>query len=230
MYAFLQPVSNVLASLLTLLFQFAHDWGAAIILLTLLVRGFLFPLSLRTARQQLRQSQIQPELKLLREKYKNDQAEMMQATMALYQRAGVKPLSMFATAIVQMPIFMAMYGMFLSHGTAMSSAFIPWVVTFAQNDSLHVLPALAAGLTFFTSMIPLTGDMITQAPIGQRVFTSLLMVAIFMFILWKAPVALGLYWTTGSLFGLLERGFYRTSWGRKLLLHGAPPIAEQSPQ
>lgn len=217
MNSFLQPVISIFASILDVIFQFAHDWGIAIVLFTLLVRSLLFPLNLRTARQQVLQASIQPELKLLRERYKEDQATMMQETMNLYQKVGVKPFSMFGTALMQMPIFMAMYGLFFSHGAAMSSSLIPWVVTFAQTDALHILPALAAGLTFLTSMIPLSGDMIPQAPIGQRMGMSLIMVVVFLFVLWKAPVALGLYWTTGSLFALLERGFYRTSLGKKLL-------------
>lgn len=79
-----------------------------------------------------------------------------------------------------------------------------------------------------TSMIPLTTDFVTQTPLVQRLGTSLLMVGVFMMILWKAPVALGLYWTTGSLFALLERGFYRTSWGKKLLLPGRLPLVAKA--
>ncbi|KKX54283.1 MULTISPECIES: YidC/Oxa1 family membrane protein insertase [Brevibacillus] len=229
MYTFVQPVIDLLASLLNVIFQFAQDWGIAIVLLTLFVRGLLFPLNLRTARQTMLQVLIRPELKLLQERYKDDQPKLMQETMNLYQKAGVKPLSMFTTAIMQMPIFMAMYGLFLTHGAAMSSSFIPWVVSFAQHDAWHILPALAAGLTFLTGMIPLTGEMLTDTPLIQRALTSLIMVAFFLMILWKAPVALGLYWTTGSLFGLLERGFYRTRLGRKVLMRGRAelPISQE---
>ncbi|RNB87741.1 membrane protein insertase YidC [Brevibacillus fluminis] len=228
MQAFVQPIVTLLASLLTAIFSFAQDWGIAIILLTLLVRSLLFPLNLRNARQQVLQSLVQPKLKQLREEHKEDQAKLMQETMTLYKTAGIKPLSTIATSFLQMPIFVAMYGLFLSHGAAMSSSLIPWVVTFAQNDAWHILPTLAAGLTFITSMIPLTSEMITQAPLGQRIGMSMIMVVVFIMILWKAPVALGLYWMTGSLFGLLERGFYRTSIGKKLLLRGKPQLLARS--
>lgn len=116
MYSFVQPVIDILATLLQVFFQFAQDWGIAIVLFTLFVRGLLLPLSLRTARQTVLQGVIRPELKLLQEQYKSDQTKLMEETMSLYKKAGVKPFSMFSTAILQMPIFMAMYGLFLTHG------------------------------------------------------------------------------------------------------------------
>ncbi|MGG1663938.1 YidC/Oxa1 family membrane protein insertase [Brevibacillus sp. NRS-1366] len=220
MYSFVQPVIDILASLLQVFFQFAQDWGIAIVLFTLFVRGLLFPLSLRTARQTVLQVFIRPELKLIQERYKTDQPKLMEETMNLYKKAGVKPLAMFSTAILQMPIFMAMYGLFLSHGAQMSSSFIPWVASFSQFDPWHILPALAAGLTFVTSMVPLTSEMAADSSLIQRMGSSLVMVIVFLMVLWKAPVALGLYWTSGSLFGLLERGFYRSRLGRKVLQSG----------
>ncbi|GED66550.1 hypothetical protein BRE01_02520 [Brevibacillus reuszeri] len=221
MYAFVQPVINILASMLQVFFQFAQDWGIAIVLFTLFIRGLLFPLSLRTARQTLLQGAIRPELKLIQEQYKADQTKLMEETMNLYRKAGVKPFSMFSTAIVQMPIFMAMYGLFFTHGAQMSSSLIPWVASFAQFDPWHLLPALAAGLTFITSMIPLTAEMSTDSSLITRMLSSAVMVVVFLMVLWKAPVALGLYWTSGSLFGLLERGFYRSRLGRSVLMRGS---------
>ncbi|WP_312108753.1 YidC/Oxa1 family membrane protein insertase [Brevibacillus reuszeri] len=221
MYSFVQPVINILASMLQVFFQFAQDWGIAIVLFTLFIRGLLFPLSLRTARQTLLQGAIRPELKLIQEQYKADQTKLMEETMNLYRKAGVKPFSMFSTAIVQMPIFMAMYGLFFTHGAQMSSSLIPWVASFAQFDPWHLLPALAAGLTFITSMIPLTAEMSTDSSLITRMLSSAVMVVVFLMVLWKAPVALGLYWTSGSLFGLLERGFYRSRLGRSVLMRGS---------
>ncbi|MGG4494444.1 YidC/Oxa1 family membrane protein insertase [Brevibacillus reuszeri] len=221
MYSFVQPVINILASMLQVFFQFAQDWGIAIVLFTLFIRGLLIPLSLRTARQTLLQGAIRPELKLIQEQYKADQTKLMEETMNLYRKAGVKPFSMFSTAIVQMPIFMAMYGLFFTHGAQMSSSLIPWVASFAQFDPWHLLPALAAGLTFITSMIPLTAEMSTDSSLITRMLSSAVMVVVFLLVLWKAPVALGLYWTSGSLFGLLERGFYRSRLGRSVLMRGS---------
>lgn len=222
MYAWLQPVTSVLASILTLLFQAVQDWGLAVLLLTLLVRMLLFPLNLRTARQQVLQMKIQPELKSIREQFAEDRDRLLQETVKLYQKYNVKPMSMFTTALLQMPIFMAMYGLFRSHGAAMYSLFIPWVVTFAQADPWHILPIFSTMLTLINALIPLTGDLVSSVPLGQRLTSILLVVPFSLFFLWKAPIALGLYWTAGSIFALMERGFYRTRFGRTLLLQGTP--------
>jgi YidC/Oxa1 family membrane protein insertase len=211
-----------MASILTLIFQAVQDWGLAVLFMTLFVRLLLFPLNLRTARQYVLQSKIQPELKTIRERYTEDRDRLLQETIKLYQKYNVKPMSMFTTALLQMPIFMAMYGLFLSHGSTMYSVLLPWVVTLAQADPWHIVPIFSTLLTFLNAMIPLAGDLTAAAPMGQRLLPMLLIVPVSLFFLWKAPIALGLYWTAGSIFALLERGFYRTRVGKTLLLQGAP--------
>lgn len=222
MYSWLQPVTSVMASILTLIFQAVQDWGLAVLFMTLFVRLLLFPLNLRTARQYVLQSKIQPELKTIRERYTEDRDRLLQETIKLYQKYNVKPMSMFTTALLQMPIFMAMYGLFLSHGSTMYSILLPWVVTFAQSDPWHIIPIFSTLLTFLNAMIPLAGDLTIATPIGQRLLPMLLIIPVSLVFLWKAPIALGLYWTAGSIFALLERGFYRTRFGRTLLLQGTP--------
>ncbi|WP_139489447.1 YidC/Oxa1 family membrane protein insertase [Brevibacillus dissolubilis] len=212
-----QPIEAILNPLLTFFYQMGHDWGLAIILLTILVRLLMSPLNLRTARQMIRQGKMQPHMKKLQEKYAKDPEKMMPEMVALYKSYGVKPMSMFTTALVQMPIFTAMYFLFQSHGSAMSSILIPWVSTFAEADAWHLLPVLAGALTFATNMIPLTNENSQQAPFGTRITMSVVMVGMFTMLLWKAPVALALYWTTGSAYVLLERAFYRTKMGKTVL-------------
>lgn len=212
----IQPITMLLVPLLTLLFRLAQDWGVAVILFTLLVRLLLFPLSLRVARQQVLQMKMQPELSRLRTKYQDKPIDLLEATRKLYETYGVKPMAMFTTALVQFPIFMAMYALFATHGAAMTSFLIPWVLTFAESDTLHVLPIIATLLASLTSFFPLSGET-TALLVRQRVGMTLFMGAFFLLILWKAPVALCLYWIAGSLFGLLERAFYRTNWGKALL-------------
>lgn len=220
-----KPMAALFVPLLTFLFQLAQDWGLAVVLFTLLVRLLLFPLSLRVARQQVLQTKMQPALLRLRETYKDKPVALLEETRKLYEAYGVKPVAMFATAVVQMPIFMGMYALFATHGAAMTSFLLPWVLTFAQADAWHVLPLFAALLASLTSFFPLSGET-TVLPVRQRASMALLTGPIFLFILWKAPVALCLYWIAGSLFGLLERAFYRTSWG-KALLHGGHTIKEE---
>ncbi|WP_409344140.1 YidC/Oxa1 family membrane protein insertase [Paenibacillus sp. MBLB4367] len=214
----LQPIAAVLHSLLTLLFHLSHDWGVALIALTLLVRLALGALNLRTARQFVRQHKIKPELAKLREKHKDTPQKLAQETMALYRNNGVKPFSSIGTALLQMPIFMGMYSMFASHGSAMTSVLVPWVDTFAHADPFHLVPAIVGVLTFAVSFIPLVGESeMAASPVNQRLLLAAVISLVFAGVMWRAPVALGLYSLSGSLFALLERAFYRLKTGRSLL-------------
>ncbi|MFM1652984.1 YidC/Oxa1 family membrane protein insertase [Brevibacillus sp. B_LB10_24] len=226
MYAWLQPVVSIFSPMLTLCFWLVQDWGLAIVLFTLIVRFFLSPLNLKIARQQILQQRIRPKMLELQERYKSDPQQLAQAMVKLYQQHGIKPLMTFAAVFLQAPIFMGMYALFLSQGAAMSSILIPWVSTFAQPDAWHILPALSISFTYLVHLLPLTGDLLPALPLGQRAGTGLLMVPVLLLFLWKAPVATALYWVAGSIFALLERVFYRTAWGRRVLSRGLMEAAE----
>jgi len=226
MYVWLQPVVSIFSPMLTFCFWLLQDWGLAIVLFTLIVRFFLSPLNLKIARQQILQQRIRPKMLELQERYKSDPQQLAQAMAKLYQQHGFKPLMTFAAVIVQAPILMGMYALFLSQGAAMSSILIPWVSTFAQPDEWHILPVLSVGFTYLTNLLPLTGDLLPAAPLGQRAGIGLLMIPVLLLFLWKAPAATALYWVAGSIFALLERVFYRTGWGRRVLRRGVTEAAE----
>jgi YidC/Oxa1 family membrane protein insertase len=219
MYTWFYPIAAFLQPLLTFFFELTHDWGLAIIVFTLFIKFALFFLNLRVARQQVKQVKLQPQLQELRKQSSLDPKKLAEANMQLYKEHGIKPFSTILVTLVQMPIFMGMYGLFILHGGSMTSMLVPWVSTLAHADSLHIMPFLAAGLTFVSSIIPLTSEISIQASTRQRLGLSLIVSTIFIFMMWRSPIALGLYWATSSLYALLERWFYRTRVGKNLLLH-----------
>jgi YidC/Oxa1 family membrane protein insertase len=225
MSTILQPVIHVLNMLLSALQGFTHDWGIAVILLTLLIRASLFLLNLKTAKQQVRQAHIQPLLVELRKKYASDTAKLSEEMMKLYNLYGIKPLSTIAVSLIQAPIFLGLYQLFISHGSTMTSGIIPWVTSLGQLDPMHIVPIAGAAITFISMLIPLTSEMAVAGSILQRAGLPLIMVGIFGAVMWWSPVAVCLYSATSSLFALLERGFYRTSFGKRLILEGMPEMA-----
>jgi YidC/Oxa1 family membrane protein insertase len=191
-----------------------------VILLTLLIRVSLFAINLKTVRQQVRQSRIQPQITELRKKFATDKAGLSQEMMKLYSQYGIKPFSTIMISLIQAPIFLALYQLFTSHGYAMTSGMIPWVSSLGQWDPLHIVPLAGAVLTLISMLIPLTAEMITAGSMVQRAGLPLIFVGIFTIFMWGSPVAVCLYSATSSLFGLMERGFYRTTLGRRLILKG----------
>jgi YidC/Oxa1 family membrane protein insertase len=218
MYSWFYPIASLLQPLLTFFFELTHDWGLAIIIFTLFIKSALFYFNLRMARQQVKQASLQPQIKELKEQNALDPKKLAAATMRLYKEQGINPFSSLFVVLLQIPIFMGMYGLFMLHGGSMTSLLVPWVATLAQSDSLHIIPWLTAGITFLASMIPLTSQLSLHVSARQKLGLSLFTSAIFFFMMWRSPIALGLYWTTSSLYTLLERGFYRTRMGKKLLL------------
>ncbi|MEW9700340.1 YidC/Oxa1 family membrane protein insertase [Paenibacillus sp. SI8] len=221
MDTFLHPIIILLFTSLSWLHQYTLDWGFAIIALTVIVRMLLFPLNLRTARQQYRQVKMQPVLSALRDKYAKDQAKLLQETGKAYQQYGVKPLSLFIVSLIQAPLFLSLYRVFSTHGATMSSHIVPWISTLGQSDPFHLVPLIYAGITFISMIVPLTNEMTVTGSLLTRLSMPLIMVLIMAIVMWSSPVAIGLYWTTNSLFAIAERLFYRTVIGRRWISRGS---------
>ncbi|KZE81930.1 hypothetical protein AV654_09655 [Paenibacillus elgii] len=224
MYTWFQPMIDLLAYVLSWTFDWTRDWGVAVIVLTLLVKGVLYRFNLLAARQQVRSAAASPELSKLRETCGNDPTKLVQETTKVYGKYGINPLSSALSAIIQMPVLMAMYGLFFKHGSTMTSILIPWVAHLAEADPFHLIPIATGLLSFAVSMIPLA-DVAASMSGSKRLLFGIILLLIPLVITWRAPVALGLYWLAGSVFSLLERLFYRTSTGKRLLRRGLPEAA-----
>ncbi len=115
------PLGNLLSILYDI---WPHNYGFAIILLTLLVSLVLFPLTLKQTRSMKAMQEIQPEIKQLQKEYKNDREELNKQMMALYQERGINPAAGCLPLILQMPIWFALYRVFrvapVEGGTALS--------------------------------------------------------------------------------------------------------------
>ena len=100
-----QPIFNVLIALYNLI----PDFGVALIVLTILLRLALFPLSQKSIKSQKELSEIQPEIKKLQQQYKDDKQKQAQALMELYKEKKVNPMSGCLPLLIQLPILIALY-------------------------------------------------------------------------------------------------------------------------
>jgi YidC/Oxa1 family membrane protein insertase len=219
MYSWFHSISSLLAPLLEAFHTFTHDWGLAVIGLTLCVKAGLFYFNLLAARQQVRSAAMQPKLKEVRERLAATPEKLTAEMFKLYRDYRIRPFQSIVALLLQMPVLMGMYGLFLTHGGAMTSLLLPWAANLAQADPYHLVPAATAVLSFVTGLIPLTGTALAAAGAGgmNRWTLAIIIALVPLLFMWRSPIALGLYWMTSSAFGLLERGFYRTDWGKRLL-------------
>lgn len=200
-----------LASGLILVLVWIKDWvgyyGIAIILVTILIRLVIWPVYAKSTRTMKRMSKLTPLMTEIKEKYKDDQERQSREMMKLYGDYGVNPLGGCLPMFIQLPVFLAFYGMLWRAAELRHESFL-WVSDLSMPDTLfmipglnlpfNLLPLLMAGTTFIQmSMTPKTGDK-TQ----QMVFKF--MPVIFLVICYNFASALALYWTTQNVFSIFQ--------------------------
>ena len=134
--------------LLDSLFRAVHNFGVAIILLTLIVRGMMFPVAQRQFSSMAAMRAIQPKLKVIQERFKDDKQKQQQEIMALYKAEGVNPLAGCLPIFLQIPVFFALYKVLVLTIEMRHQPFVGWIKDLSAPDPLHVLNLF--GLLSFT--------------------------------------------------------------------------------
>ena len=197
------PFSKLLNWALHWLHAMVHDYGIAIIILTILIRLTIWPLYARSQRTMKRMSLLNPLMQEIKTKYESDPQKMNQEMMKLYRDYGVNPMGGCLPIFLQMPIFFGFYRM-LQYAAELRHEQFLWVHDLSQPDTLfhvagypvNILPLLM-GVTMVLQMrmTPQTGD-----PTQRRIF--MLMPFFFLFICYSFASALSLYWTTQNIFSI----------------------------
>lgn len=206
--------------LLDKLFSLTGNFGVAIILLTLIIRGVMFPIAQRQFGSMAAMRALQPKLKALQERYKDDKPKLQQETMGLYKQEGVNPLAGCLPLIIQIPIFFALYKTLILTIEMRHQPFVLWIKDLSAPDPAKILNlfgmlpfdppsflgigilALLLGVTMFLQfrLNPAALD-----PIQQQMFA--IMPWVLMFVM--APFAAGLliYWITSNVLTIAQQKF-----------------------
>jgi YidC/Oxa1 family membrane protein insertase len=216
---FLAPLETVLKWLLTLFHKIIANWGVAIILLTIFVKGLLFPLTRKSSESTLRMQVISPKIKEIQEKYK-DNPQKMNAEMAeLYKKEGYNPLSGCLPMLIQIPIFFAMYNLFNNHFDLRGAMFIPgWIPDLSVPESvfnfapfrlpilgwsdIRALPIIYVVSQLLYGKFTSTPD---QAANKQMKLMLYAMPIIFFFVLYDVPSGLLIYWIMSNVLSLVQQ-------------------------
>ncbi|MBI2098253.1 MAG: membrane protein insertase YidC [Candidatus Wildermuthbacteria bacterium] len=218
-----QPIFNALVFLSQTIP--GKDFGVAVIVLTLLVRGISYPLGAQGVRAQKKLAELQPKIKEIQEKYKNKREEQSKAMFELYRMAKVNPFAMFLPLLIQLPIFIVLYQTF-SHGIQAEqlSALYPFVAMPEKidptlfnlvdlNERSYVLAFLAGVLQFLqfkqsSAAKPKRkkGEKPDMASLMQSQMTYIFPVVI-VWIAASMPAAFALYWVSSTAFTLWQYWF-----------------------
>lgn len=175
------------------------NYGIAIILLTLLMRILVFPIARRGYKSMNEMQKIQPKLKEIREKYKDEPQKANAETMAVMKENKVNPVGGCLPMLLQLPIFFAFYRV-LSESIVMYQApFALWIQDLSLKDPYYILPVLMGVTMFFQQKLTPTA----MDPMQKRVL--MLMPVVFSFFMISLPSALTLYIFVSTLFGVLQQ-------------------------
>ena len=198
------PIENLLHFAIELLYSITESlgfgsYGLAIILLTIVVKTLLYPLTAKQMQSMKAMQALQPKMKKIQEKYRDNQQMMQQKIAELYQNSGVNPLAGCLPMLIQMPILMGMYYALFNFDYGEVEPSFLWLPSLSQTDPMYILPVLSALTTYLQQKISMTET--TQQ-------TKMLMVILPLFIGWISlnfPSGLVLYWVTMNIVQIVQQ-------------------------
>ncbi len=211
---FLGIIAGPLLSLLNFFQGFVVNWGIAIFLLTLVVKGLTLPWTHKSMKSMKAMSRLKPQLEKIKEKYKDDRARQNTETMNLFKAHKVNPMSGCLPMLLQMPIWFALYRSLTVAGELYQAPFIPgWIDDLTLPDPYHVMPVLLTAMMFLqTRLTPSTG---TGAQQKMLMYGMPVMFGVFSFFF---PAGLTLYIFTNTCFTALHH----------LYMHKQEPAAQKA--
>lgn len=202
-------LTAILRSGMDFFYNVTGSYGLAIILVTILVRIILLPLTFSQTRSMKKMQQLQPEINKLKEKHKNDPQKLNQATMELWKQNKVNPLGGCLPMLLQFPIIIALFNVFQKYTYQKTPIFLG-LINLALPDAATsaiqlgwpylVLPILAAVTTYWQTVISTPGG--TNDP-SQKTMAYIFPVMIGWFSL-RYPSGLSLYWVTSNIFSIVQ--------------------------
>lgn len=187
--------------------EFLGSYWAAIILLTLCIRGAMWPLQNRATQTAKKMQALSPMIKELQAKHKDDPVKLQQETSKLWKEYGVNPIGGCLPMLIQIPIFFGFYNMLNKAVELRNDGFL-WVQDLSQPDTIFHIPGIglpfnplplfmAATMLWQMQLSPKTGD-----PMQQRIM--MFMPLIFIVLCYNYASALALYWTVQNLFSIVQ--------------------------
>ena len=207
-WSWLEPLTRFFEIALDWLYRYIPNYGIAIIVLTILVRLVTAPLMMNQMRSAERMRAVQPRMKALQEKYKDDRQRQSEELMKLYREEGINPLGGCLPLLLQFPVLIGLFYALRSSIGLRHAHFASWIDDLSQPDLLFTMPGLdfpvrllplfmGASMYVQQKMTPTTGMDPTQARM-----MLIMMPAMMLLISYTFPSGLVLYWTVSNLLGI----------------------------
>ena len=180
--------------------KYVGNFGISIIVVTILIKILLLPLTLKQDKSMKEMKKLQPELEKIKQKYANDKQMLNIKTMELYREHKVNPLGGCLPILVQLPILIALFGVLRNGIIPKDSSFL-WL-KLSVPDPFYVLPVLNGAVSFFQQKLMGSADSNPQMKNMMYIFPIMMI----MFSV-KMPSGLQLYWLTSSILAVVQQYF-----------------------
>ena len=219
----LKPIVIFLEIMIKFFYRFTRNYGLSIILMTIIIKIILHPLTFKSFQSMKKMSALQPKINEIREKYKNNPQQMNKEISALYKREKVNPMGGCLPMLLQLPIFYALYTLLSSMIELRNESFL-WIKDLSLPDTvatikasipllgyrlngqgytdINVLPFIMTATTLLQSKLT-SGDQSSQ----QGKMMTYLFPLMFFFIFWNMPSGLVLYWTVQNILTIGQQLF-----------------------
>ncbi len=179
----------------------AQNWGVAIILMTLVIKLALYPLSAASYKSMAKMRKVAPQMKRLQERHAGDRQRLSQEMMELYKKEKANPLGGCLPMLLQMPVFIALYWVLYESVELRQAPFFLWIDDLASMDPFFVLPILMGASMYFQQMLnpPMPDPM--QARIMKMM--PIMFTVLFLFF----PAGLVLYWLVNNLLSMAQQWY-----------------------
>ena len=198
-YGFLFMISQPLFTFLQYIHSLVGNWGFAIILITIVVKGAMYPLTKKQYESMAKMRALKPKMDALKERYGDDKQKMQKAMMEMYKKDKVNPMGGCFPLLLQMPIFLALYWVLLESVELRHADFIFWITDLSAKDPFFVLPVLT-GLSMY--LLQKLQPMTMTDPMQQKIMQFMpVAMSLFFFIF---PAGLVLYWLISNVITLIQ--------------------------
>lgn len=196
-------LTGPMASSLQWFLDVTGNYGLAIILLTVVVRVVILPLTIYQTKAMKKMQEVQPLLKEIQTKYKDQPEKLNQEMMKLYKTQGVNPFAGCLPLLIQMPFLYAIFAVLSNFPTGTADPGFLWIPNLNEKDPLFILPALTVASMYVQSWLSMLGNDPNQK------MMMYLMPILFGWITFQMPQSgVVLYWVISTIFGLAQQAIY----------------------
>lgn len=211
----------ILKAIMQLIYKIIPNWGLSIIVMTVIIKLILFPMTVKSSMGTLKMQEIQPRMKAIQEKYKDNPQKLQMESAKLYKEVGYNPMAGCLPMIFQMLLLWAMFNLFNNYFEFRGAGFVKgWIDDLSSGDSIYtlnfwiplignhirILPVIYLASQLLYGKITQIGGTVTAGQSsGQMKFMMYGMPILFFFMFYQAPAGLILFWTVSNLLQMVQQ-------------------------